>query len=98
MLTIKLFNRDVRDIAEYFKGLFLEGHEFLTGGAIEAALLFGLCLKLLRVRDRLTLQEMREMRIHFKKVLRMVYAAAIFLLPGGLLLLPFVAGALHKRH
>ncbi|MFZ2198237.1 MAG: hypothetical protein WAV13_10920 [Thermodesulfovibrionales bacterium] len=93
----KLFTRDVRGIAEYFKRLFLEGREFISEGAIEAALLFSLCLKCLRVRERFTLQEIREMRGHFKKVLNLVYAAAIFLLPGGLLILPFVTGALHKR-
>ncbi len=97
MRIIKLFTSDVRGITEYVKGLFLEGREFLSEGAIEAALLFGLILKHLRIRERLTRQEIREMRIHFKKALKLVYAVTIFLLPGSLVLLPVVYGALHKR-
>ena len=98
MRIIKLFTSDVRGIAEYLKGLFLKGHEFLSEGAIETAFLFGLCLKYLKVRERLTRKEIRGMRIHFKKVLKTVYAVTIFLLPGGLVILPFVYGALNKRH
>jgi hypothetical protein len=98
MRIIKLFTSDVRGIAEYIKGLFLKGREFLSEGAIETALLFGLCLKYLKVREKMTRKEIREMRIHFKRVLKIVYAVTLFLLPGGLVVLPFAYGALNKRH
>ncbi len=95
---MKLFTRDVRAIAGYFKGLFLGSRQFLCEGAIEITLLFSLLLRRLRVHDRWTRQEIKEMKIHFKKALKMGYAVAIFLLPGGLLFLPLVAGSLHKKH
>jgi hypothetical protein len=95
---MKLFAGDVRAFAGYFKGILLEGRQFLREEAVEIALLFGLLRRRLRVHGRWTRQEIREMKIHFRKALKMVYPVAIILLPGGLLFLPLIAGALHKKH
>ena len=95
---MKLFTRDVRAIAGYFNGLFLGSRQFLCEGAIDITSLFGLLLRRLRGRGRWTRQEIKEMQIHFKKALKMGYAVAIFLMPGGLLFLPLVASSLNKKH
>ncbi len=80
----------------YFRKVVAVNREFIGEEAGEVKALAHLVMERWDTGKRWTQTELKEFRMHFKNAIKIIYALAIFLLPGGLFLLPFVAGWLHR--
>jgi len=59
--------------------------------------LMALLMKPTNTRQPWTREELRQLRAHLRASIRLVPVLAVFLLPGGLLLLPLLAEVLDRR-
>ncbi len=85
-----------RAVANYIRRLVAINREFIGEETFEVRSLLGLIGKRWYCGRQWTKEELKELKVHFLKAAKIVYAFIIFLLPGGLFLLPFVAEWLHK--
>jgi hypothetical protein len=92
LIMIRLSADRIRVIAEYFKKIIFQAKEFCVEEFLEIMLLLNILLGHLFVHNAWTSKEMAEMKFHLKNTLKILYPIAIFLLPGGLLLIPLVSG------
>lgn len=74
-----------------------QNREFILKEAVEVKGLMQLLMKHRNTGQEWTQEEKREIKMHLKNISRVVPAVLIFLIPGGSLLLPFLAEVLDRR-
>ena len=70
---------------------------FILDQALEVKCLVRLLMKSRNTGEKWTQEEMRQIWAHLKGISRMVPVIVVFLLPGGSLLVPFLAEVLCQR-
>jgi len=80
-----------------FKNLITKNKEFILEEILAVKGLMQLLIKQRNTNQKWTKEEIREIKNHLKNISKMVPALVIFLLPGGSLLLPFLAEILDRR-
>lgn len=81
----------------YFKRLIIKNKEFILEQVLAVKGLMQLLMKQRNTNQKWTEEEVREIKRHLRNISRVVPALLIFLLPGGSLLLPFLAEILDRR-
>ena len=71
--------------------------EFILEEILAVKGLMQLLMKQRNTNQKWTKEEIREIKNHLKSISKVVPALVIFLLPGGSLLLPFLAEILDRR-
>lgn len=84
-------------IAGYFKRLIIKNKAFIMEEVLAVKGLMHLLMKQRNTDQKWTKEERREIKIHLKNISKAIPALIIFLLPGGSLLLPFLAEVLDRR-
>lgn len=84
-------------IVSYFKRLIIKNKAFLLEEVLAVKGLMQLLMKQRNTDQKWTKEERREIKIHLKNISKVIPALIIFLLPGGSLLLPFLAEVLDRR-
>ncbi len=84
-------------IIVYFKGLLIKNKEFLLSEVLAVKGLMQLLMKNRNTGEKWTKEEIREIKFHLKHLSKMVPVIIVFLLPGGSLMLPFLAEVLDRR-
>jgi hypothetical protein len=84
-------------IIRYFKGLLTKNKAFLLGQVLAVQGLMQLLMKNRNTGEKWTREEIREIKKHLRHISKMVPVIIVFLLPGGSLLLPFLAEVLDRR-
>jgi hypothetical protein len=82
---------------DYFRQLFQHNREFIVKEILEVKGLMHLLMKNKDAEERWTKDEKKEIRLHLKNISKAVPAMTVFLLPGGLFLLPFLVEILEKK-
>ena len=85
-----------KKIAAYVSRLITINREFIGEETFEVKTIIHLLTGRWPNGKQWTKEEAGELRLHFKNAAKIVYAFFIFLLPGGLFFMPFVAEWLHK--
>jgi hypothetical protein len=80
----------------YFKRLLLQNRDFIMKEVLEIKGFMDLILKHRTTGQSWTKDEKKKIKMHLKNISRAVPVIAIFLLPGGFFLLPFLADVLYK--
>jgi hypothetical protein len=86
-----------RVVIRYFKGLLTKNKAFLLGQVLAVQGLMQLLMKNRNTGEKWTREEIREIKKHLRHISKMVPVIIVFLLPGGSLLLPFLAEVLDRR-
>jgi hypothetical protein len=81
----------------YFRRLIIKNKEFILEQVIAVKGLMQLLMKQRNTNQEWTKEEIKEIKKHLKNISQVVPALLIFLLPGGSLLLPFLAEILDRR-
>ncbi len=81
----------------YLKKIFLRNKEFILKEVLEIKGLMQLLMKNRNTGEKWTREDKKKIKLHLKSISKLVPALIIFLLPGGLLLLPFLAKVLDRR-
>lgn len=84
-------------IKRYFKRLLIKNKEFILDEVLSVKGLMQLLMKHRNTGQKWTKEEIKEIKIHLKNISKVVPILVIFLLPGGSLLLPFLAEVLDRR-
>jgi hypothetical protein len=84
-------------IAGYFKRLIIKNKTFILEEVLAVKGLMQLLMKQRNTDQKWTMEERREIKNHLKNISKVIPALIIFLLPGGSLLLPFLAEVLDRR-
>jgi cob(I)alamin adenosyltransferase len=84
-------------VEDYFRRLIIKNKEFILEQVLAVKGLMQLLMKQRNTHQKWTEEEVREIKKHLRKISRVVPALLIFLLPGGSLLLPFLAEILDRR-
>ncbi|HAP67629.1 MAG TPA: hypothetical protein DCQ99_07605 [Nitrospinae bacterium] len=84
-------------ISAYFKRLFISNKTFILHEVLEVQGLMHMLMKHHNTGEKWTRDEVTEIKMHLKEISRAVPALVIFMLPGGSLLLPFLAEAIDRR-
>jgi hypothetical protein len=84
-------------VLNYFKRLIMKNKEFILEQVLAVKGLMHLLMKQRNTGMKWTKEEKREIKIHLKNISKVIPALFIFLLPGGSLLLPFLAEVLDRR-
>jgi len=87
----------MKTIPSNFKKLIIKNKEFILEEIFAVKGLMQLLMKQRNTNQEWTKEEIREIKTHLKNISKMVPALVIFLLPGGSLLLPFLAEILDRR-
>jgi len=95
--TLTIYDR-LRLMFAAFRQLFIEGRKLFIEEIHASVRLLRLVFKRLKFHGSLTRQELEELNLRLKDTMRLLVIIAVFLLPGGLLLMPFVSGMLHRKH
>jgi hypothetical protein len=82
---------------KYFKRLIQSNKQFILHEVLEVKGLMQLLMKRRNTGEKWTKEEKKEIRHHLKHISKLIPALIIFLLPGGSLLLPFLAETLDRR-
>ena len=82
---------------KYFKRLILVNKEAILMEVLAVKGLMQLLMKILNTDEKWTTEEKKEIKRHLKNIAKIIPAVAIFVLPGGSLLLPILAEALDRR-
>ena len=80
----------------YFKQLLLQNRDFIMKEVLEIKGFMDLMLKYRTTGQSWTKDEKKKIKMHLKNISKVVPVIAIFLLPGGFFLLPFLADVLDK--
>jgi hypothetical protein len=81
----------------FIKRLIASNREFILNEVVEVKGLMHLLMKPQNTGQKWTKEEKKEIKAHLKNLSRVVPAVVIFLIPGGSLLLPFLAEVLDRR-
>jgi hypothetical protein len=84
-------------IIRYAKHLIVQNREFILTEVLAVKGLMQLLMKTRNTGERWTREELREIRTHLKHISKMVPVILLIVLPGGSLLLPFLAEVLDRR-
>ena len=84
-------------ISPYVRDLLLRNREFILKEVVEVQGLMRLLMKHRNTGDRWTREELKAIRAHMKEISKIVPVVVVFLLPGGTILLPFLAEVLDRR-
>ena len=84
-------------IIRYAKRLIVTNREFILAEVLAVKGLMQLLMKTRNTGERWTRDELREIRTHLKHISKMVPVILLIVLPGGSLLLPFLAEVLDRR-
>ena len=84
-------------ILRYFKGLLMKNKAFLLSQVLAVQGLMQLLMKNRNTGEKWSREEIREIKKHLRHISKMVPVIIVFLLPGGSLLLPFLAEVLDRR-
>ncbi len=84
-------------IIRYFKGLLIRNKEFLLGQVLAVQGLMQVLMKNRNTGEKWSREEIKEIKRHLRHISKMVPVIIVFLLPGGSLLLPFLAEVLDRR-
>ena len=84
-------------IINYFKSLIIKNKAFILEEVLAVKGLMQLLMKPRNTDQKWTREEKREIKIHLKNISKLIPALIVFLLPGGSLLLPFLAEVLDRR-
>jgi hypothetical protein len=95
--SFKVIITDQQMIISYFKSLIIKNKAFILEEVLAVKGLMQLLMKERNTNQKWTREEKREIKIHLKNISKLVPALIIFLLPGGSLLLPFLAEVLDRR-
>ena len=82
---------------KYFKKLLKSNRQFIQHEVLEVKGLMQLLMKHRNTGEKWTRQEKKEIKHHLKHISKLIPALIIFLLPGGSLLLPFLAEVIDRR-
>jgi hypothetical protein len=74
-----------------------QNRDFILKEILAVKGLIQIIMKPRNTREKWTAEEKKEIKIHLRHISQMVPVLIIFLLPGGSLMLPFLAGALDRR-
>jgi len=84
-------------LLRYFKKLLIKNKEFILSEVLEIKGLMQLLMKHRNTGQKWTKEEIKQIKGHLKNISKIVPMLIIFLLPGGSLLLPFLAEVLDRR-
>jgi hypothetical protein len=84
-------------VARLLKRLIQKNRAFILAQAIEVKGLMQLLMKNRNTGKQWTREEVWQIRVHLKQLSKMVPVILVFLLPGGVLLLPLLAEVLDRR-
>ncbi len=84
-------------LARFLQRMIRKHKEFLLTQVLEVQGLMKLLMKHRNTGERWTRGEVRQIRAHLSSISRTVPIILVFLLPGGSLLLPFLAEVLDRR-
>jgi hypothetical protein len=84
-------------IPPYVRALLLRNREFILKEVVEVQGLMRLLMKHRNTGEKWTREELGEIRAHMKEISKIVPVVVDFLLPGGTILLPFLAEVLDRR-
>ena len=84
-------------ILRYFKGLLMKNKAFLLGQVLAVQGLMQVLMKNRNTGEKWTREEIKEIKSHLRHISKMVPVIIVFMLPGGSLLLPFLAEVLDRR-
>jgi hypothetical protein len=84
-------------VVSYFKRLIIKNKAFILEEVLAVKGLMQLLMKQRNADLKWTKEERGEIKIHLKNISKVIPALIIFLLPGGSLLLPFLAEVLDRR-
>ena len=84
-------------IKRFLKRLIDKNKEFILSQVLAVKDLMRLLMKNRNTGEKWTREEIHEIRAHLRHIAMLVPALIIFLLPGGLLLLPLLAEVLDRR-
>ena len=84
-------------IKSYVKRLLTQNRQFILTEVLAVKGLMQLLMKNRNTGERWTKEEKKEIKKHLKHISKMVPVIIVFLLPGGTLLLPFLAEVLDRR-
>ncbi|MBI5212994.1 MAG: hypothetical protein HY957_06430 [Nitrospirae bacterium] len=82
---------------KYLKRLLAANKQFILREALEVKGFMQLLMKHRNTGEKWTTDEKKRIKTHLKNISKVVPALIIFLLPGGSLLLPFLAEVLDRR-
>lgn len=82
---------------KFIKKLLKDNREFILREAFEAKGLMHLLMKSRNSGGKWSKEDIAMLRAHLRSLTKIAPAVAIFLLPGGMLLLPFLAELLDRR-
>ena len=81
----------------YFKRLIIKNREFILTEVLAVKGLMYLLMKNRNTGEKWTKEEKREIKNHLRNISKVIPVIIVFLLPGGTLLLPFLAEVLDRR-
>lgn len=81
----------------FLKHLLAKNREFILEEVLATKGLMQLLMKHKNTGQRWTKEEKKEIKTHLREISKIVPVLIIFLLPGGSLLLPFLASCLDRR-
>ena len=84
-------------IKRYFKKLLLKNKDFILSQVLAVKGLMQLLMKNRNTGEKWTKEEIKEIKSHLRHISKMVPVIIVFLLPGGSLMLPFLAEVLDRR-
>jgi hypothetical protein len=84
-------------VTAFFRELIRKNRAFILTQVLGIRGLMELLMKTRNTGERWTPEEVRQIRGHLKHLARMLPVIVVFLLPGGSLLLPFLAAILDRR-
>ena len=82
---------------KYFKRLILSNREFILAEVLAVRGLMELLMKPHNTGEKWTINQVMEIKSHLRNLSKVLPAVAVFLLPGGSLLLPFLVEILDRR-
>jgi hypothetical protein len=84
-------------MVNYFQKLIIKNKAFILEEVLAVEGLMQLLMKQRNTNQKWTKEEKREIMNHLKSISKVIPALITFLLPGGSLLLPFLAAVLDRR-
>ena len=84
-------------INAFVKRMIAQNREFILKEMLAVKGLMHILMKPRNTGGKWTAEEKKEIKVHLRHISQMVPVLIIFLLPGGSLMLPFLAGALDRR-
>ena len=84
-------------VRKYFKRLIIGNREFISTEILAVKGLMELLMKPRNTGDKWTVDQMMEIKSRLRIVSKVIPAMAVFMLPGGSLLLPLLVEILDRR-